>query len=434
MEPRETGPREIEAPIPAARMGAALKESAPQGSTWKESTWIHARVAAIAAAMVAIIVYGSLYPFHFHRASFVDALQTLMASWNAPATRGDLIANFLLYIPFGFFAAQSLRRPPLFLQVVLVTGAGFVLTVSVELLQFFAATRVTNLSDVYMNTAGALAGAVAGVLLHPDLDRPLLGATAKRPFLALLLGCWLAYYWYPFVPVTNATQYWNDLASLFAPSSSAGLALPPTFPWLDAYRTFAGCLAVAAMLDAIFGEERSPGALAWLVSIAFLIKSLIAGSPIFPRDILAVIAGVAVWGAFLRRRHDRAAIVALIFGGYIVVQSLSPFQFSSVGRSFGLIPFGSFLGSYREAVLRAFFDKVFLYGALVWLMARAGIRWSRAATLGTLLVLVLRIAQIYLPGRTAEITDAVMLAMLACIMKLMGEARMLHSEKYSRAE
>ncbi len=37
------------------------------------------------------------------------------------------------------------------------------------------------------------------------------------------------------------------------------------------------------------------------------------------------------------------------------------------------------------------------------------------------LVLGLRLIQVYLPGRSAEITDAIMLLLLAAGLKLMGE-------------
>jgi VanZ family protein len=52
---------------------------------------------------------------------------------------------------------------------------------------------------------------------------------------------------------------------------------------------------------------------------------------------------------------------------------------------------------------------------------RAGFSWTVASVMCTILVLGLRMAQIYLPGRTAEITDATMLVMLAIIMKLMRD-------------
>jgi hypothetical protein len=60
--------------------------------------------------MVAILIaYGSLYPFIFHAAGPVTAdLSHFLASWRQPLTsRGDILANLLLYIPLGLAATLA---------------------------------------------------------------------------------------------------------------------------------------------------------------------------------------------------------------------------------------------------------------------------------------------------------------------------------------
>jgi hypothetical protein len=90
--------------------------------------------------------------------------------------------------------------------------------------------------------------------------------------------------------------------------------------------------------------------------------------------------------------------------------------------AFGLIPFRSAIVASRETVTSVMLLKTFNYGALIWLMMRTGYSWLAAAVFGTALILFLRIAQVYLPGRSAEITDAVMVVILAAMMKLMDGA------------
>lgn len=77
-------------------------------------------------------------------------------------------------------------------------------------------------------------------------------------------------------------------------------------------------------------------------------------------------------------------------------------------------------GSIEINILSTF-DKVFTYGALVWLAVRAGCHWSIATTVGAALVFCVRLCQFYLPGRSAEITDVIILLMVAGTMKLMSE-------------
>ena len=60
-------------------------------------------------------------------------------------------------------------------------------------------------------------------------------------------------------------------------------------------------------------------------------------------------------------------------------------------------------------------------GCLVWLIARAGGSWAFAWASAGVLVFGLRLSQVYLPGRSAEITDVVLLLIVAAIMKLMSE-------------
>jgi hypothetical protein len=54
---------------------------------------------------------------------------------------------------------------------------------------------------------------------------------------------------------------------------------------------------------------------------------------------------------------------------------------------------------------------------MLWLLARAGLSVGLAA-IGVPLVLSLRLMQVYLPGRSDEITDAILVLLLAGTMKL----------------
>jgi len=60
--------------------------------------------------VVIVIIYGSLYPFAFQSRPG-SPLGTLAATYGARDSRADILANILLYLPFGFFAMQVLRRP-----------------------------------------------------------------------------------------------------------------------------------------------------------------------------------------------------------------------------------------------------------------------------------------------------------------------------------
>jgi VanZ family protein len=119
--------------------------------------------------------------------------------------------------------------------------------------------------------------------------------------------------------------------------------------------------------------------------------------------------------------QTRAPIIAALFVIVVAIDALQPFQFSAVAHPFEWIPFGGFMRGSVEVNVRSFFEKVFTYGTLTWLIARAGSKLIIAVGLSSVLVLCLRLSQVFLPGRSAEITDPIMVLIVAGIMKSMGE-------------
>jgi len=100
---------------------------------------------------------------------------------------------------------------------------------------------------------------------------------------------------------------------------------------------------------------------------------------------------------------------------------LQPFRFSTSARPFGWVPFRGFLQGSLAVNVQSFLEKAFTYGALVWLAVRAGCSWRLAALVGGALVLCLRLAQVYIPERSAEITDTLILLMAAAMMRILRE-------------
>ncbi len=148
--------------------------------------------ASIAAVLVVVIVYGSLFPFHFRgNPDLSAALRELINTWRGPFGRGDFLANVLLYLPFGLFSVQAVRRLPLTPRIALAIFSGLVLSVSMELLQFYDEGRISSLADVYANTIGAALGSTAGAILFRGASPWRAGTMDRRPFIILLLSCWL---------------------------------------------------------------------------------------------------------------------------------------------------------------------------------------------------------------------------------------------------
>jgi VanZ family protein len=269
---------------------------------WRER-WIEPKAAWIAAGTVAVIVYGSLYPFQFQpRAASGGPVRALLATWHAATSRGDLIANVLLYIPFGFFVFRSLSRPASFLRCMIVVAAGSLLSIAMELTQFYEPSRDSAMTDVYANTAGALSGAIAGAIFRIDLRLAKTSNLAKRPFVALLVASWLGYRLFPFVPVIDLHKYWAALKPLL---------FSPTLHPIDLYTHVVIWLAIALLFEALFGTARSRLAILLFVPAVLFARVLIEGTVLSPAEVVGGALAIPAWVA-LSRFHPRAAVVATL--------------------------------------------------------------------------------------------------------------------------
>ena len=372
-----------------------------------DAGWFEPRYAAIAAGTIALIIYGSLYPFRFHaRTGPIGPVRHLLATCHHSMDRGDLISNVLLYAPLGIFAAGSFRRLSPLAGAALAALLGLTLSAAIELTQFYDLTRSSDLCDVYANAAGALLGAAAAVLFRPGL----FSRISRRPFVVLLTAIFLGDELFPYVPVLVAHRYAAlERAFRF-----------PHFPPLELYGQIVFWLAAAVLLDALFGAVRTRSILP--IAILCVLSIRLANAVLTPVDVAAAIAAAALWMA-LSRWPVRIPVVAALFLVYTILQALQPFRFLPVPRHFGWIPFLSFIEGPRFSGTRVFLEKSFTYGALVWLWIRVGISWTTVTIAAAALELSLRLAQVYLPGRSAEVTDAIMVLMLAAVLKLIDDPR-----------
>src|SRR5690349_5890454 len=95
---------------------------------------------AIATAiMIAVIVYGSLYPFMFREpaAGIGPAVRALLSSRADAPSRGDFIANMALYAPLGFFAILAISGAGnTAKRILIVVTVAAILSTCMELAQY----------------------------------------------------------------------------------------------------------------------------------------------------------------------------------------------------------------------------------------------------------------------------------------------------------
>ena len=122
------------------------------------------------AAYVLLIVHASLYPLSGWHAHGASPFAFVAAPWPRWITGFDIAANLFGYLPFGVLCMLSLlprigaRR-----ALALAVAAAALLSLALEAAQSYLPARVASNVDLLVNMAGALLGAIAGLLAAPWL-------------------------------------------------------------------------------------------------------------------------------------------------------------------------------------------------------------------------------------------------------------------------
>jgi VanZ family protein len=367
------------------------------------------RIWLVTAIMAAFILYGSLYPFKFSIPPHGPGpLVTLLSSWDTRPGRADFIANILLYMPFGYFFLLGFRRGP-YLAAILVLAVclGAVLSLGVELTQYYDAGRDTQASDFYANTLGTFMGGLAAVVIGAKVRSPLLNEVAGEPIPALLVFAWASYRLYPFVPTINAHKYWNALGPILrAPSIDAYDLARQTAIWLTLY----------ALIDAVVRGRKSIHLMSLFVLAVICGKILIISLNIRMAELAGAAVALVIWMLLLKLRPSvRAGIAGVVLCGYVIVSRFEPFRFQSVRRPFGWVPFHSFMFGSLMVDTLSFLEKFFLYGSVVYLLGfAAGRRWAVTLSVAAV-IFATSWVQTFLPDRSAEITDGLMVLIIGLV-------------------
>jgi VanZ family protein len=201
---------------------------------------------------LALIGYGSLYPFTGWRDNGVAPWAFLAAPWPRYFTRFDIITNVLAYVPVGALAVLAMHPRLRGTRAVLfATLIGALFSGTMEALQTWLPSRVSSNLDLISNTVGTTAGAVlANWFVEALLDRNPLRNARERWFTAdasaslLLVSLWFAVQLYPQAMLFGIGDVLTPLAHLLDADTLHLIELT-TFAPEDAAVAEAACAACA---------------------------------------------------------------------------------------------------------------------------------------------------------------------------------------------
>ncbi len=184
-------------------------------------------------------------------------------------------------------------------------------------------------------------------------------------------------------------------------------------------------LLVAMLVQAIYGARY------WLWPFLLFVLAEWAGRVVvidtaltWP-DLVGACIALAIWLGLPATTHIGRTVIAISFAAMVMMLRLQPFQFQSQPvHPFGWVPFWSLMHGSMNVAIPSFCEKFVQYGGLIWLLAGADVPLAVGTGLTAAMLLLTSYAEIYLPGRSGEMTDAMLALCIGGLFALMSGPRL----------
>jgi len=364
----------------------------------------------LAFGIALLIAWGSLYPLEFRALGNGELERRLLHAGSRIFSRADLIANLLLYIPFGAACRLAAGGSGNVRRIALAALLGSALSLSLELMQLATPHRVTSIIDWSLNSAGALLGAVA-VALYLRIGSRWRFASLRDPRPALvpccLLALWITAEFAPYAPARHAVPVGELLAAFAARHafSAARWSLSLTRWWI-----------IAECVRHIWRRPWAMLILAALIALTALDQTYIGADRRSLEELLSWCI-VPLAALLTSGWSPRARAWWTIAGCGVVLLTTNVWALAPGPRTgvFHWIPFSGTLLATRD--YRPLLDGLFLNGALLWSLMLA-LRSLPAAFIVTFAAsIAVELAHLWTPPHRAEITDPLLVvALLAAFL------------------
>lgn len=367
---------------------------------------------ALLIVAIALIIYGSLYPWHFvlpHESVWLTLMRSWPFEWTLTAMRDDFI-NVLIYVPVGALAFLSLaRRRSARAATAMAISGGLLLSLSMEALQAFVPGRTPSFADLACNTVGAAIGALLAWWVRKS------GSRAWQPRVApvLMLVCWGCYHEYPLIPSVLFSRMQAELTMWFHPQS-----VSPAEIWSYA----AEWIATAVAVETLFGRK----SLRWLPALAavhFVLRPFIPTRPLVLDEILGILIAWVLWKLLPERIRGGPALLISV----VLLRECFHTDWYRMA-AFSWLPFQPLIAADRTTAVMFIARAMFDYTAIVWLWRRRGMSYQKSGAILASLLALLAAVQRYLPGGALSMTDPVLALLAALICYSAGSPGVLNRE------
>ena len=375
-----------------------------------------------------LLVYGTLFPFNEWLTPGASPWSLMWQRGLHDASKADILTNLLVYMPLGLLLMRTLanRRCPL-CMVLLVTLASALLSLTLEYLQAHLPGRVPSVADVVLNTGGGFAGALLALGVRPDtavgekLYRIRYRYIHPGPLanLGLLTLClWTLSQISPLVPSIDLGNLRHGLKPLWQT-----LQNPAALEWVRVLEYSLSITAVGMMSSTLLRlRYRALLIFTSFVSLVLLYKIPVVGRQLSLEALLGLAIGLIVTTLIYEKpQRPRLLIAVCAILGMTLASGLHvPADTIATNlTTFNWIPFRSHFSNNITGLIDIL-GGLWPFVALSFIAQLANSNHRRLLILaGTVLVFPSMFAlewyQQYLPGRSPDITDAI-IATIAWIL------------------
>ena len=375
-----------------------------------------------------LLIYGTLFPLSGWHAPDSSPWILMLQQGLHHTSRADILTNLLVYIPFGLLLMRSLANLRCRLcALLLVTLASALLSLALEYSQAHLPGRVPSVIDVVLNTSGGFAGALLALGMRPDtaIGESLYriryryihpGPLANLGLLALSL--WTLSQLSPLVPSIDLDNLRSGLKPLWKTLQS-----PATLEWMRVLEYALSFITVGVLTSTLLRIRYK----ALLIFTSFTSLVLLFKIPVISRQLsLEALLGLVIGLIILALVYDKpwrtrliialCAIPAMVLTSGLHVSADAAFISPA---TINWVPFRSHLTNNITGLIDIL-GELWPFVTLSYLARlAAGKRRPILILAGTIIVFTLVFAlewyQQYLPGRSPDITDAI-IATLAWIL------------------
>jgi hypothetical protein len=364
----------------------------------------------ILVVIAALISYGSLYPLHFTVPDLhAEAWRKLFGDWSMWTSRGDVLGNVALFVPFGCAGVLTLAmQASLSIRIVAILLISFFLALVLQVAQIYVPERTASLADIFWNLVGSGVGIVAGVLMGNQPYAQWRRARTENVVPQTLIALWLFAELLPFVPSL-------DLQSI---KNSVHAFLHPTIAPEQLVFHAAGALIAAWALTAIVREAHLRWWVLVVAAVVIVGKIIIVSCTLDVSTLLGLALGFGGWWLMRRWQEPKRStallitlLVAYAFG------ALMPFELRESPEPFNLIPFAGLLRGSMLLNSKALAANLYLYAGILGLIRMNGNSAVPSSIALAILVAIFETLQTYLIGRTPDITEPLLVLLVGQVLR-----------------